>query len=265
MDEQVVYVYGVAAEPLDLARAPSGVDDAKVRAEEESGITALCSLVDARTYAGGEAESRAGDVEWIGPRAVAHDAVLTWASDMADVLPFPMFTLFSSNAALRDMLREQRVTLLETLDRVRDAREYALRVFQSGGPVDGRALARMSPELAELEKLAADAAPGQRYLLERKLERVRRNERSMSGTAVASEVADTLSAQAAGMVRSQLPAPSSGSDGRAVLYASFLVKHDQVHGFSAAVAALASRHEPCGFRFEFTGPWPAYHFARPSD
>lgn len=265
MDEQIVYVYGITAEPIDVAAAPSGVDDAKVRAEEESGITALCSLVDARTYAGGEAESRAGDVEWIGPRAVAHDAVLTWASDVADVLPFPILTLFSSSAALHEMLRERRAVLLETLDRVRDAREYALRVFQSGGPVDEGALARMSPELAELERLAADAAPGQRYLLERKLERARRDERAISGTAVASEVAATLSAQAAGMVRSQLPAPSSGSDGRAVLNASFLVKRDQVDGFSAAVAALASRHEPCGFRFEFTGPWPAYHFARSSD
>ena len=265
MDEQVVYVYGVTAEPLDLARAPGGVDDATVRAEEDGGLVALCSLLDARVYAGGEAESRAGDVEWIGPRAVAHDTVLTWASDLADVVPFPMLTLFSGSGALREMLREQRASLLETLGRVRGAREYALRVFQTGAPQDGSALARISPRLAELERLAAAAAPGQRYLLERKLERARRDEMLIAGTAVASEVASTLEAHAAGIVRSPLPPSSTGQGGRAVLDASFLVKRDQVDGFSAAVGALAKCHEPGGFRFEFTGPWPVYHFARAGD
>jgi hypothetical protein len=265
MDEQVVYVYGIAAGPLDLARAPHGVDEAAVQGEEEGGLTALCSLLDAGTYAGGEAEARAGDVEWIGPRAVAHDSVLTWASDSVDVVPFPMLTLFSSSAALRDMLRERRASLVQTLGRVKGAREYTLRVFQTGGSVADDVLARISPRVAELERLAAAAAPGQRYLLERKLERARRDERVIADASVASEVASELSAHATEMARSPLPASSTGSEGRAVLDASFLVQRDQLDGFSAAVSALAQRHEPSGFRFEFTGPWPAYHFTRTSD
>jgi hypothetical protein len=241
------------------------VDDTAVRAEEDGGLTALCSLLDARSYTGGEVEARAGEVEWIGGRAVAHDAVLTWASDIVDVAPFPMLTLFSSGYAVRAMLRERRGPLLETLERVKGSREYTLRVFQSAGPVDERALEELSPRIAELEKLAAAASPGQRYLLERKLEKARRDEQSIVGTAVASEVASTLAAHAADLVRSPLPAPTSGSDGRAVLDASFLVKRDRVEDFNAAVGALAKRHERCGFRFEFTGPWPAYHFARRDD
>lgn len=264
MDELVVYVYGVTAAPLDLARAPCGVDDAAVRAEEEGGLVALCSLLDARVYAGGEAEARAGEVEWIGPRAVAHDTVLTWASEFADVVPFPMLTLFSSGGALREMLREQRESLLEALGRLNGAREYSVRIFQTGGPGDDCGPARTSPRLAELERLSAAAAPGQRYLLERKLERARRDELLVAATAVASEVASTLQAHATGMARSPLPS-STGVGGRAVLDASFLVRHDQLDGFGSAIAALAKRHEPCGFRFEFTGPWPAYHFARTDD
>lgn len=262
MSEQIFYVYGVAAGPLDLDRAPSGVEETAVCAEEEGGLIALYSLLDSGIYAGGEAEARAGDVEWIGPRAVAHDNVLTWASDAVDLVPFPMLTLFSSGAALRGMLREQRASLAETLGRVRGAREYALRVFQAGGQMDDRALAAMSPTIAELERVAAGAAPGQRYLLERKLERARRDERVRVSAAVVSEVVSTLSAHAAEMVRSPLPTPSADSDGRAVLDASFLVKRDELDGFSAAVGELANQHGPSGFRFEFTGPWPAYHFAR---
>jgi len=262
-DEQVVYVYGVAAGTLDLSEAPRGVEDARVVAVEDDAMAALCSFVAARDYTGEPIEARAGDVQWVGPRATAHDAVLTWASDHVEVVPFTMFTLFSGTDAVRSMLRERRAPLSDALARVRGASEYTLRVFRSHVPTDDRALAESEPRIAELEKLAAEATPGQRYLLERKLEKARREERSRAGAAVAADVASTLAAHSVETVRSPLPAPSDGDAGaRAVLDASFLVKRDRVDELRAALGALVEQYEPRGFRFELTGPWPAYHFAR---
>ena len=261
--EQVVYVYGVAAGSPDLSDAPPGVDDARVVAVEHDSLAALCSYVAAHEYTGEPVESRAGDVEWVGPRATAHDSVLTWASDRVEVVPFTMFTIFSGPDAVRSMLRERRDSLSSALERVRGASEYTLRVFQGSEPMDDGALARSSPRIAELEKLAAEATPGQRYLLERKLEKARREEQSRTRASVAAEVASTLAAHSASVVRSPLP-PASESDAgaRAVLDASFLVKREDVDELRAALSALVARYEPRGFRFEFTGPWPAYHFAR---
>jgi hypothetical protein len=262
-DEQVVYVYGVVAGKLDLSHAPPGVEDAIVVAVEEDALAALCSFVAAREYTGESIESRAGDVEWVGPRATAHDAVLTWASDHVEVVPFSMFTLFSGIDAVRSMLRERRDSLSDALARVRGASEYMLRVFRSNVPMGDSALAESNPRIAELEKLAAGATPGQRYLLERKLEKARREERSRSGAVVAANVAATLAAHSVELVRSQLP-PSTDDDAgaRAVLDASFLVKREQVDELRTALGELVEQYEPRGFRFEFTGPWPAYHFAR---
>jgi hypothetical protein len=261
--EQVVYVYGVAAGSLDLSDAPPGVEDARVVTVEDDTLAALCSFVAAHDYTGEPIESRAGDVEWVGPRATAHDAVLTWVSDRVEVVPFSMFTLFSGAEAVRSMLRERRGSLSDALARVRGASEYTLRVFQSNAPVDDTALADGSPRIAELERLAAEATPGQRYLLERKLEKARREERSHAGASVAADVASALAAHSLGVVRSQLPSSSEGNAGaRAVLDASFLVKRDRVNELRAALGALAEKYEPRGFRFELTGPWPAYHFAR---
>lgn len=260
--EQVVYVYGVAAGALDLAAAPRGVEGASVMAVDDGDLAALCSLVDSRDYTGQAIELRAGDVEWVGPRATAHDAVLTWASDHAELVPFTMFTLFSSVAAVRAMLRERRDPLSLALERVRGAREYMLRVFRSALPADGEH-PEHDPGVAELERLAAEATPGQRYLLERKLEKARREARSRAGAEVAAEAAATLAAHAVEVVRQPLPPASSGdAGGRALLDASFLVERDRVDELRAALGALVEMYEPRGFRFEFTGPWPAYHFAR---
>jgi hypothetical protein len=139
-----------------------------------------------------------------------------------------------------------------------------LRVFRSALPADG-GKTETDPVVAELERLAAEATPGQRYLLERKLEKARREARSRTGAEVAAEVAAALATHAVEVVREPLPPASSGdAGGRAVLDASFLVKCDRVEELRAALGALVKRHEPRGFRFEFTGPWPAYHFARAS-
>lgn len=265
VNEQIVYVYGVVAGALDFSGAPRGVEDARVITIEADGLTALSSLVPTLDYTGERIEALAGDVNWVGPRASAHDAVLTWTSDRREVVPFTMFTLFSNGDAVRAMLRERRGSLVAALERVHGAREYTLRVFQGGELASDEVLARGSPRIAELEKLAAGAAPGQRYLLERKLEKARREERSRGGAAVAADVASTLAAHSLDLVRSQLPpAPDGDGAARAVLDASFLVKLDRVDELRAALGALVERYEPRGFRFEFTGPWPAYHFARAS-
>jgi hypothetical protein len=259
-------VYGVASGTLDLSEAPRGVEGAAVVAVEDGNLSALCSFVSGSDYTGDPIEARVGDVDWVGPRATAHDAVLTWASDHAEVVPFTMFTLFSGSDSVEAMLRQRRDSLAKTLERVRGAREYTLRVYQSAAPADDMVSLESGPRIAELEKLAAEATPGQRYLLERKLERARREERSRSGAAVAADVAATLAANSVDVVRSPLPStPDPDAGGRAVLDASFLVKLDKVDDLRAALGALVERYEPRGFRFEFTGPWPAYHFARASD
>jgi hypothetical protein len=164
------------------------------------------------------------------------------------------------------MLRERREALAKSLARVSGAREYTLRVFQSSAPATDAVLGDDNEEIVELRRQAAVATPGQRYLLERKLEKELRQERSRRGAAVAAEMASTLAAHSTAVVRSPLPqVPDAESGGRAVLDASCLVKAECVEALRAALGDAVQRLEPRGFRFEFTGPWPAYHFATTSD
>jgi hypothetical protein len=263
MGDNIVYVYGIAFASLDVSSAPRGLDDATVIVEREGELGALVSILDAGIYAGGTAEARAGDVSWIGPRAVAHDSVLTWASEMGGVVPLPMFTLFSSADAVRAMLSERSAELLPVLARVAAAREYTLRIFRLDA-VLADTLPTHSPRLAALAERAESASPGQRYLIERKLDTERRAELRRVGSEVAVEVYDALAALSIDAVRDPLPATRDGgsSAGVAVLDASFLVRRDATVEFQGSLTELTKRREPSGFRFELTGPWPAYHFAR---
>jgi urease accessory protein UreF len=161
------------------------------------------------------------------------------------------------------MLHDRHDALAAVLERVADAREYTLRIFRLDAAL-AEALPTLSSRVAELQQQAASATPGQRYLLERKLEAERRTELKRVGREMAAEAYDALTPLSVDAVREPLPAPQAdGADaGEMVLNASFLVRRDATGDFQAAVATLARRHEAAGMRFEFTGPWPAYHFVR---
>jgi hypothetical protein len=45
-----------------------------------------------------------------------------------------------------------------------------------------------------------------------------------------------------------------------VLNAAFLVSAAGLEAFQRTLTELVGRHGSHGFRFDFTGPWPPYHF-----
>jgi hypothetical protein len=262
LPDQVLYTYAVTPATLDAAAAPAGIDDASVRLIGDGDLGALVSRVDATSYAPERVEQATGEVAWLAPRAAAHDAVVTWASDRGPVVPLPIFTLFRDDARVRQMLRERRDELHATLERVGAGEEYGLRIYRLDDAL-ARHVSALSPRIGALERQAREAHPGQRYLLERKLETERRDEVRRIGGDVARASFETLAPLALEAVHELLPA--RGRDdltGVAVLNAFFLVRRGGLAPFQQALTAIVRDHEPHGFRFDFTGPWPPYHFVR---
>ena len=252
---------GIDARPVRLVSDPTDV--------RPQPAAVLVSEVDAATYAPEQVESRVGQLEWLAPRAEAHDRVVTAAADAAPVIPLPIFSLFRDEAAIRAMLVERRDELSRLFARLRGAREYTVRVYRDDALLNA-ALSDLSPQIRELEESAERATPGQRYLLQRKLDEARRTElRRVSGE-IAQAAYRTLSPLARASVREPLPAAVAGTEAQsartqpAILNASFLVDDERLDDFRRALSELIAVRGPAGFRVDFTGPWPAYHFARES-
>jgi hypothetical protein len=223
-------------------------------------VSALATSVGADDYSPERVESLTADVDWVSQRAMAHDRVLTWASDAGPVIPFPMWTLFRDARAVKAMLAKRLDELTETFTRVGHGREFIVRVYVQSGALKDH-LGQHSAELSALEAEAAKATPGQRYLLQRKIENVRRDAGRNVASQAATEIHDGLRAQSMETVREQ-PVNSGAprEQGRAILNASFLVQPARVVEFQRALTAMVNKYEPSGFKFDFTGPWPPYHF-----
>ncbi|HEX6964528.1 MAG TPA: GvpL/GvpF family gas vesicle protein [Gemmatimonadaceae bacterium] len=261
MGEQVIYVYGIVPAGVDATSAPPGIDGTRVFLEREGDVAALVSELAAADYRSDAVEAHSGNVEWVGPRAVAHDAVLTWASDSGPVVPLPIFTFFHDTGGVDAMLSGRARELRVLLERLASAQEFGVRVFRIDAEL-AEHIAELSPTIGELEESARRASPGQRYLLERKAQNERTTEMRRVGADVARAVYQALDVCALESVSEALPAQENNKGaGTAVLNAYFLVRRDALDAFRATLTALAERYQSRGFRFDFTGPWPPYHFA----
>jgi hypothetical protein len=253
------YVYGIVPAKAPVSNAPGGIDDADVSVVTEGDLAALVSEladVDPDTVA-----AMSGEMDWVAPRAKAHDLVLTWASDRGPVIPLPMFTsTFGSQDAVRAMLRDRAAELKPVLSKVARGREYALRVYRVDAELKA-ALPGLSAEIAALQAAADAAKPGQRYLIQRKLdERAKEELRSISA-AVAAGIRDSLAGAALETATSPIPRVTADAPGTMILNAAFLITPEGLRAFQERLTAIVNERQPSGFRFDFTGPWPAYHFA----
>lgn len=257
--EQVQYVYGIVPATLTTGGAPAGLDGRPVRTIVEGDLAALVTSLDEAEYSADKIDQRATDLDWLAPRAQAHDAVISWANDPGPAVPLPMWTLFTSEPGVSGMLAARAAEVQETMQRIAGADEYSLRVFAKAAEIRA-SLATLAPEVADAERSLASAAPGQRYLLERKLEAQKKELLRSAAETVAARVYDELRAVAADSVLESLPRASAVAESQAVLNAVFLVRRRRFEEFRARVSEIVATHKDHGFHFQFSGPWPAYHF-----
>lgn len=234
-------------------------------------VAALVSTLDSAEYAADAVAERALDPEWLTPRAVAHDGVVMWASDVGPVIPLPMWVMFANSEGVAAMLEARSVLLRKEMDVVRGAREYGVRV--SG---DRHALAEaavsLDPELSVLEQQAQSASPGQAYLLRRKLAGARKDATRDTAGRLANEIHAALTGVARASALRGRESASAGGKPNLILDGAYLVSDEQYDDFRLALTQLIQRYgasdagvaaAPTGAcRFEFTGPWPPYHFVR---
>src|SRR5690606_3021884 len=86
MPDEILYCYAIVASGTSSMDAGAlrdvrGVAGAPVEAVPEERLAALVSPLPAPEWSPENVEARSADISWLGEQAVAHDRVVTWASD----------------------------------------------------------------------------------------------------------------------------------------------------------------------------------------
>src|SRR5256885_6453232 len=133
MIERLCSVYGSVRSSVETATALQGIDGGSVSTIARDDVAALARSVSAEDYSPDKVEKLTADVDWVSERAMAHDRVLTWASDNTSVIPFPMWTLFRDSQAVKGMLKKRQSELRQTFSQLGKGREFIVRVYVQPG------------------------------------------------------------------------------------------------------------------------------------
>lgn len=259
-----VYCVGHTAELAPLLAAedlpPALEESGRLELVEAGGVGAVVSAVPLSEYGGGALETSMQDPSWVALRAMRHERAAEHFARRAGVVPLRFGTIYLSRGRVREMLAEKAAGLSAAIARLRGREEWGVNLYSDRARLK-EAVVHLSPRLRELAARAAEAPPGQGYLLRKKIDAMRADEVRAETRRVAREVETGLAAAADSSARLRVLKDEAGEHGEVAAKLAFLVRREGFEEFRAAAERLAARYDAHGFRLELTGPWPAYNFA----
>jgi hypothetical protein len=257
------YLYGIVGvdapePPEDLA----GLEGRPVRLLREGRIAAPVSEVPRKDYSDEALDARLGDLAWVGERGLAHEQVLDWFAERGPVVPLSLFSLHGDEERVRSRLAAESERVLPLLESLRGRREWQVKLWRRDSVV-AEHLDELSPTLRALGAEIEQAPPGKRYLLLKKRDAARTEELRRVSERVGQVLFEALREESDHGVVIPAPRGAPQTGHVLVLDSAWLVSEEAYPAFQRRLGELAGEFQPNGFEFEFTGPWPPYHFTDP--
>ena len=251
------YLYGIIeASGGSLPTGAPGVDGASpVTLLEHRDIAAVVSEVPLAEFGARALEHNVKDLQWLEDRTRAHEAVLERFLLAGPVLPARFCMIYRSSRHLLEVMAENYPSLRASLERVRGAREWGVKVL-----FDRDAAVKLEKTGHEAVNRSSGAAVGEgrAYFEARKLDQLVTTEVERTAATCADEAHARLHAYARD---AKVLASPPAARLRVVMNAAYLVDTEREAAFEEALRRLAADYADRGLRFELTGPWPAYNFA----
>jgi Gas vesicle synthesis protein GvpL/GvpF len=249
------YLYAVTRANASAAIAGAsirGIEGGPVDAIVEGALLGVTSLVPAEDYEEEPLNERLQDLEWLAPRAAAHQEVNARLLDLAGaVIPIAFGAIYRGTDGVRELLQRRALDFAERLRAVDGRAEWIVSIEREGSDaVAGDAIRALDSEIAA-------APPGRAFLLGKRREEVAREERRMRDVAVAEEAWATIEIIAERVYREPLIDDPTTS---AVARFSVLALRDREVELGDVVRRLGATGTSVGYRLRLSGPWPAYRF-----
>lgn len=216
----------------------------------------VVSTVPAVVYGERSLQRDLQNLDWVGPRALAHERVIEHFLSADAVLPMQLFTLFTSEARAVDHVLANRRRIGRILLRVERQVEWGLRLMWDPATVadDGKSGARRTSRRDGHRVIS-----GAEYLTRKRDLRNRSRTQLKRARADANRLYRAIAGEASqALRRTDVERALPGS--RLLLEAAFLVPVRRVRAFRAAVSRHTGALERSGIAVSLTGPWPPYNF-----
>jgi hypothetical protein len=265
------YLYGVrksvGTSPEFLSK---GIDEkGGVFARTFQGLEAIVGKVSLEEFDSETIQIKArNDLPWIKEKAVLHETVIEEAmrngEEILSLIPMKFGTIFKEEKALEEALTKHHDQFEETLKKLDGKQEWSVKAYLTDQNKFERAVKEKSAAIQEKEREIAALPEGMAFFMEEELKEVISGEVSKELDQVVEGLYESLSRHAEASVQTNILAKElTGKREPMVLNAACLVAKKKIEEFKDTAQRLNQDIRDKGLCLEFSGPWPAYHFAAP--
>jgi len=256
VSDELLYLYAIAdaaASGAIVAARLTGIDGGRVAPVVEGRLLGATSVVPASEYDEAPLNEHLQDLDWLAPRAAAHQDVNGRLLEITGgIVPLAFGAIYRGPEGVRTLLEARATDFRARLADLDGRAEWIVSVERADDVP-----AAQSEALRQLEAEIADAPPGRAFLLGKRREDVLREERQLSDAVIAVEALEALEAGAERVYRETLI-----DDAALAAVARFSVLVDRSHeaALRDVVRGIERAASARGYRIRLSGPWPAYRF-----
>ncbi|PDW01152.1 GvpL/GvpF family gas vesicle protein [Candidatus Viridilinea mediisalina] len=257
------YVYGITtADHKPVPDLPGIEAVARPFLVAEGDLAALVSMVPLEHFAEEGLEERLSDLNWIEPRARAHQEILAATLGQRTVIPLRFGTIFRDETGIHTMLLSHGANFRRVLAHLHNRLEWGVRLYVDPAQLAAQVAAN-NPRVRTLAARCQGKSGGAAYLLGKKLNQLLSEESTRLAETYAHTAHQMLLNCAVDAHASSVEQAAMKQEPTLILNGAYLVEHAQTGSFNAILEQIGSKLIGCSF--QLTGPWPPYHFASARD
>jgi hypothetical protein len=245
---------------LSESSPPAIEDSAAVELIDAGNLAAIVSSVPSTSYDEMSLAEHLTDPSWTALRAMRHENVVEHFARRTSVVPLRFGTIYLERARIETMLSDNNLRLTALLERLRNREEWGVNVYLDKN-LQMATITSLSPRLKDLTERAANASPGESYLLKKRIETMKAEEARVETNRAIAEIEKELGAKSVDARRLRVLKVEGTEHGELKAKFAFLIQRSEFQNFQSAAEKIARKLKSGGISLELTGPWPAYNFA----
>ncbi|MGM7701467.1 GvpL/GvpF family gas vesicle protein [Pseudalkalibacillus sp. Hm43] len=228
---------------------------------EDRQITAILCALDPDDYSEEIIKSKIDqDMEWLKSKAFHHhETLISLYKVYPDIIPSSFCTIYESEQNVKKTIRENEDKLMDIFDSLDGNQEWNLKIYLDEKKWKGQG---DSPAVEEMRRNLDSLSPGKRFFEKKKLDQLIEQEMEKEKNTLCEDVHDRLKKYSQkAEVKRNWNKDVTGMNERMAWNSVFLLPDQTVDSYLEEIKSLQKDLNPQGWKFEVSGPWPAYHFS----
>lgn len=223
-------------------------------------VASLARRVPEDQFGEGALEERLKDLEWLKAQLWEHEQTLEQVMKVKTVIPLKWGTLFRSEEAVQEMLKERYESIRQLLEKLEGREEWTVRIHVDRGRLSD-AVCVLDPEIQRLRAATEKLPTGTAYLLTERMKILSEEVGQRTIDTMIQELFAELMKHAQESATAEPVRGEANPDGLELVFQmAFLIHRKKLPEFSHAVMQAAKQQVPQGFEIHQVGPFPPYYF-----